>query len=152
MLLFLLVFAVRISLLLLLFFSTRSTKTCRCHGKWSFFRIFRLFGREESVWSEITNPFLDSPQKTHPFDFYFILGKRPGDEVVMRCFFRSTMFFLNLLYDLRDSTTPSSGPTCTYKTMSNYSKRMIVIWRILQNKKGVIRARRITLDIYSYIK
>ena len=116
------------------------------------FRIFRLFGSEESVWSEITNPFLDSPQKTHPFDFYFILGKRPGDEVVMRCFFRSTMFFLNLLYDLRDSTTPSSGPTCTYKTMSNYSKRMIVIWRILQNKKGVIRARRITLDIYSYIK
>ena len=30
------------------------------------FRIFRFFRSEESVWSEITNPFLDSPKKKAP--------------------------------------------------------------------------------------
>ena len=30
------------------------------------FRIFRFFGSEESIWSEIINPFLDSPKKRHP--------------------------------------------------------------------------------------
>ena len=29
-------------------------------------RIFSFFGSEEFVWSEITNPFLDSPKKTPP--------------------------------------------------------------------------------------
>ena len=48
------------------FFSTRSTRTCRCHGKWSFYGSSVFFGSEESVWSEITNPFLYSPKKTPP--------------------------------------------------------------------------------------
>ena len=30
------------------------------------FWIFRFFGSEESVSSEIKKPFLDSPKKTHP--------------------------------------------------------------------------------------
>ena len=29
------------------------------------FRIFRVFGSEGSIWSEITNPILDSLEKTH---------------------------------------------------------------------------------------
>ena len=42
---FLLVFAARISVLLLLlfFFPTRSTRTCHCHGKWSFFGFSVVF-------------------------------------------------------------------------------------------------------------
>ena len=31
------------------------------------FRVFRFFGSEDSIWSEITNPFLDSPKQTHPY-------------------------------------------------------------------------------------
>ena len=54
MLLFLLVFAVRIRLLC--FVPTRTTRTCRCHGKCSFFGSSVFFGSEESIWSEITNP------------------------------------------------------------------------------------------------
>ena len=47
-----------------IFLITRSTRTCRCHGKWSsVFGSSVFFGREESIWSEITNPFLDSPKK-----------------------------------------------------------------------------------------
>ena len=30
------------------------------------FWIYRFFGSEKSTCSEITNPFLDSPKKTHP--------------------------------------------------------------------------------------
>ena len=40
------------------FFSTRSTRTSRCHGKWSLIFGFSIFfGSEESIWSEITNRF-----------------------------------------------------------------------------------------------
>ena len=42
---------------------TRSAKTCRCHGKWSFFGSSGFFGCEKPIWSEITNPFLDSDSK-----------------------------------------------------------------------------------------
>ena len=40
----------------------------RCHGKWSsVFGSSVFFGSEESIWSEITNPFLDSPKNTVKF-------------------------------------------------------------------------------------
>ena len=41
------------------------------------FRIFRLFGSEESIWSEITNRFLDSPQKTHWWPLAFLILSPP---------------------------------------------------------------------------
>ena len=69
MLLFLLVFAMRIRLLF--FVPTRSTRTCPCQDRWSFFGSSGFFGSEESVWSEITNPFLDSPKKKNAP--YFLL-------------------------------------------------------------------------------
>ena len=37
-----------------------------CHNKIILFRIFCFIGGKESVWSGITNPFLDSPKKAHP--------------------------------------------------------------------------------------
>ena len=40
------------------------------------FRIFRFFGSEESVWSEITNPFLGSPRKTHPYCWFYSLDSK----------------------------------------------------------------------------
>ena len=45
-----------------LFTFMRSTRTCRCPGKWPFFGS-SIFGSEESMWSEITDPFFDSPKK-----------------------------------------------------------------------------------------
>ena len=44
------------------FFPTRSTKTCLCHGKWSFFGS-SVFGSKESVISEITIRFWILPKK-----------------------------------------------------------------------------------------
>ena len=58
--LFLLVFAaVSISS----FFSHEEHEDMPLSWQMILFRIFRFFGSEESVWSEIKNPFLDSPKK-----------------------------------------------------------------------------------------
>ena len=40
------------------------------------FRIFHFFGSEESVWSEITNPFLGSLRKTHPYCWFYSLDSK----------------------------------------------------------------------------
>ena len=48
------------------FLITRSTRTCRCLRKWSFFRSSVFLLGEESIRSEITNPFLDSRRKNTP--------------------------------------------------------------------------------------
>jgi len=45
-----------------------------CHDKIILFRILCFFGVEESIWSGITNPFLDSPKETHPRSYF--LGKK----------------------------------------------------------------------------
>ena len=71
MLLFLLVLTVRISLfllLLLLFFFSRGARGHAVVMVNDPFSDLPFFGNEEFVWSEITNPFLDSPKKkkTHP--------------------------------------------------------------------------------------
>ena len=39
------------------FFPTRSTRTCRCHGKWSLIFGFSIFLVVKNPWSEITNRF-----------------------------------------------------------------------------------------------
>ena len=68
---FLLVFAVRISLLL--FFFPRGARGHAVVMVNDPFSDLPFFGSEESVWSEITNPFLDSPKKTH-YMFVFFAG------------------------------------------------------------------------------
>ena len=50
---FFLVFTVRISVLF--FFPTRSTRTCRCYGKWSLIFGFSIFLVVKNPWAEITN-------------------------------------------------------------------------------------------------
>ena len=68
-LLFLLLFAPRISLLLymfLLFFSTRGTQERDVVMANDPFSDLPVFSSEESLWSEIINPFLDSPNKNAP--------------------------------------------------------------------------------------
>ena len=44
-----------------------------CHAKKIPFRIFRFFGSNESVWSLIKNPILDSPKETHPKSSSFVI-------------------------------------------------------------------------------
>ena len=87
------------------------------------FRIFRLFGSEESVWSEITNPFLDSPQKTHPFDCYFILGKRPGDEVAIT---RLQIIFNHkqVICQVRDQTWPDKETVWSDRKNSKWRSKI----------------------------
>ena len=74
MLLFLLVFAVRISLLLLFFFFSRGARGHAVVIVNDSFSDLPFFGSEESAWSEITNPFLDSPQKTQGTQSVFAGG------------------------------------------------------------------------------
>ena len=75
MLLFLLVFALRISLLFI-FFPTRSTRTCRCHGKWSFLgsSIFLVVKNPYDLRSQIR--FLGSLRKTHPYCWFYSLDSK----------------------------------------------------------------------------
>ena len=59
------------------FFPMRSTRTCRCHGKWSFFgsSIFLVVKNPYDLRSQ--NPFLGSLRKTHPYCwFYSLYSKR----------------------------------------------------------------------------
>ena len=76
MLLFRLVFTVRISLLLLFFFFPRGVRGHAVVMVNDLFRIFRFFGSEESVRSKITNPFLGSPRKTHPYCWFYSLDNK----------------------------------------------------------------------------
>ena len=58
------------------FFSTRSTRTCRCHGKWSFLgsSIFLVVKNPYDLRSQIR--FLGSLRKTHPYCWFYSLDNK----------------------------------------------------------------------------
>ena len=58
------------------FFPMRSTRTCRCHGKWSFFgsSIFLVVKNPYDLRSQIR--FLGSLWKTHPYCWFYSLDNK----------------------------------------------------------------------------
>ena len=58
------------------FFSHEEYEDMPLSWKKILFRTFHFFGSEESVWSEITNPFLGSLWKTHPYCWFYSLDSK----------------------------------------------------------------------------